>query len=59
MKILAIVLAGLLALAGAALVAFGVGMVFEPAGLIVGGVEALATAYGIGYVLAKTTKAKP
>lgn len=49
MKILAVLMASL----GALLVAFGVGLVFLPAGLIVGGLEALSGAYGVTYVMVR------
>jgi hypothetical protein len=38
------------ALAGAAAVAVGAGMVFLPAGLIVGGLEAIGAAYVFAYL---------
>lgn len=43
----------LLAILGAAAVAVGAGMIFLPAGLIVGGVEAVAAAYVAAYLTAK------
>lgn len=42
-----------LAVAGAAAVAVGAAMVLFPAGLIVGGVEAVAAAYVAAYLTAK------
>lgn len=49
MKILAV----LLALLGALALAFGVGLIFLPAGVIVGGLEALGCAYGVAYLAAR------
>lgn len=45
--------AAVLAILGALAVAVGAGLVYLPAGLIVGGVEALAGAYVIAYLRAR------
>lgn len=49
MKLLAVLLAVISALA----IAAGVGLVYLPAGLIVGGLEGLGGAYVIGYLKAR------
>lgn len=43
----------MLALLGAALIAVGVGLIFLPAGVIVGGIELVAAAYVIRYLEAQ------
>lgn len=50
-------LAALLALLGALAIAFGVGLVYLPAGVITGGIELLAAAYVIGYLEARRATA--
>ena len=49
----------ILAVVGALLVAAGVGLIFLPAGLIVGGLEAIAAGYVIAYLRGPHATARP
>lgn len=50
---MAVRFAVVLAVLGSAAVAVGVGLAYLPAGVIVGGLEMLASAYAVAYLMAR------